>query len=276
MRYDATSAPERYHRSRALISADVDRWVNLVQEVLPRAGSTLLIDLGCGTGRFTVPLAEQWGASVIGVDPSQKMLREAAHHSRSRRIAYREGEAESIPLGANVAALIFMSNAIHHVKSLDQALREMWRVLQPHGIVFIRNYSLENLESLPYLQFFPEAMHISRNMIWPRSTWVEHFTSRGFAQLSQGTMLQEASPDFESYLRKIESRAYSDLALISDEAFARGIARMKEACASLGSGSVLEEVDYFVFQRGGSITKAWSRRGDPRGSGPALGVTIQG
>jgi len=112
MQYDSTAVPERYHRSRALASADVDRWVRLVQEVLPRAGSTLVIDLGCGTGRFTEPLAEQLGVSVIGVDPSQKMLQEAARHTRSRRIAYREGSAEAIPVGANVAALIFMSNAI--------------------------------------------------------------------------------------------------------------------------------------------------------------------
>jgi ubiquinone/menaquinone biosynthesis C-methylase UbiE len=250
MHYDSTAVPEKYHSSRALTSADVDGWVSLVQEVLPRTVSTLLLDLGCGTGRFTVPLAEQLGVSVIGIDPSQKMLREAARHTRSPRIAYVEGSAESIPLAASVAALIFMSNAIHHVTSVDKALREMWRVLQPHGIVFIRNYSLENLESLHYLAFFPEALHISRNMIWPRSTLVEHFTSRGFAQLSHGTVQQEASPDVGAYLRKIESRVYSDLTLISDEAFDRGIARMKEACTSLEGGPALEEVDYCVFQRG--------------------------
>jgi ubiquinone/menaquinone biosynthesis C-methylase UbiE len=249
MQYDSTAVPELYHRSRALTSTDVDRWVSLVQEVFPRAGSGLLIDLGCGTGRFTAPLAERLGVSVIGVDPSQKMLQEAAHHICSPHIAYREGSAEAIPLGVSVAALIFMSNAIHHVASLDQALREMRRVLQPQGIVFVRNYSLENLASLYYLQFFPEAMQISRTMLWPRSTLVAHFTARGFAHLTEGTMQQEASPEVEAYLRKIESRVYSDLALISDEAFGRGIVRMKEASTSLGSGPILEEVDYFVFQK---------------------------
>ena len=144
MLYDSTAVPERYHRSRALTSADTERWVRLVQRVLPCAGSTLLLDLGCGTGRFTVPFAEHLGVSVIGVDPSQK----AAHQTRSRRITYREGRAEAIPLGANVARLIFMSNAIHHVTNLDKSLQEMSRVLQPQGIVFIRNYSLENLSSL--------------------------------------------------------------------------------------------------------------------------------
>jgi ubiquinone/menaquinone biosynthesis C-methylase UbiE len=195
------------------------------------------------------PLAAQLGIYVIGVDPSQQMLREAARETSLSHIEYREGSAEAIPLDAHSATLIFMSNAIHHVQSLDKALWEMHRVLRPHGIVFIRNYSLENLESLHYLQFFPEARHISHEMIWPRSTLVEHFTARSFAKLSQGTVHQEASPDVEAYIRKIESRVYSDLALIPDEAFDRGIARMKEACTSLEGGPVLEEVDYFIFQR---------------------------
>src|SRR5262245_37512359 len=65
MLYDSTAVPERYHRSRALTSTDTDRWVRLVQQVLPCAESPLLLDLGCGTGRFTVPLAEHLGVSVI-------------------------------------------------------------------------------------------------------------------------------------------------------------------------------------------------------------------
>jgi ubiquinone/menaquinone biosynthesis C-methylase UbiE len=249
MNYDSTSLPERYHSSRTLTSTDVSRWVGLVQEFLPQTASTSLIDLGCGTGRFTVPLAERLGLSVIGIDPSLKMLREAERNTNFPHVAYRQASAESIPLDANSVALIFMSNAIHHLKSLDEALREMLRVLQPDGIVFIRNYSLENLKSLHYLRFFPEAMQLSREMIWPRRRLVDSFTAIKFAKLAQGTVHQEASPDYESYIRKIESRVYSDLALIPDEAFNRGIARMTETCASLPDGPITEEVDYFVFQR---------------------------
>jgi len=216
---------------------------------MPQSAGTVLIDLGCGTGRFTVPLAEQLGVVVIGIDPSQKMLREAELNTMPAQIKYRQGSAEAIPLDANSAALIFMSNTIHHVKCLDEALREMVRVLQPHGIVFIRSYSLENLESLRYLQFFPEAMQICREMIWPRHTLVENFTARGFAKLSQGTVRQQASPDFESYLRKIDQRVYSDLALIPDEAFTRGVTRMKKARPFFGRRPVMEDVDYFVLQR---------------------------
>jgi len=89
-------------------------WVSLVREVIPRLAGALLIDLGCGSGRFTAPLAEQLGIPVIGVDPSRKMLLEAARNTSSSLVEYREGSAESIPLEARSATLIFMSNAIHH------------------------------------------------------------------------------------------------------------------------------------------------------------------
>ena len=131
MHYDSTSLPERYHSGRALTSGDVSRWVTLVQEFVPQTPSTSLIDLGCGTGRFTVPLAEQLSVSVIGIDPSLKMVREAARNTNSSRIAYLRGSAESIPLDANSVGSIFMSNAIHHLKSLDHALGEMLEFFNP-------------------------------------------------------------------------------------------------------------------------------------------------
>jgi ubiquinone/menaquinone biosynthesis C-methylase UbiE len=188
-----------------LACADICRYETLGRpgsRDYPASAGAVLIDLGCGTGRFTVRLAEQLEVSVIGVDPSKKMLREAKQITSSPQVEYREGAAESIPLDANSAALIFISNAIHHVESFDEAVREMVRVLQPDGVVFVRNYSFENLESLHYMQFFPEAMQISREMIWPRSAFVQNFTATGFAKLSQGTVHQQASPDFDCYIRK--------------------------------------------------------------------------
>ena len=100
-----------------------------------------------------------------------------------------------------------------------------------------------------YLHFFPEAMNLSNEMLWTRSDLIEVFIENGFSILSHGTVDQEASPDFEVYFQKIMNRAYSDLALISDEAFKNGLSRMSEQRASLQGCPVREGVYYFVFQR---------------------------
>jgi trans-aconitate methyltransferase len=60
--------------------------VGLVQKVLPHEVRIVLIDLGCDTGRFTVALAEPLRVSMIGINPSQKMLREAARNTSSSHV----------------------------------------------------------------------------------------------------------------------------------------------------------------------------------------------
>lgn len=249
MRYDSTSIPERYHDARALAPDDLRYWVSLVEQVLPPEARGVVIDVGCGTGRFSVPLAEHLGVPVVGIDPSRRMLEEAGRSAGSPRVTYREGSAEAIPVEAGSVALVFMSNAFHHVRDLDQALRELARVLVPGGIVFLRNYSRENLDSLDYLRFFPEALTVSRAMLWPRGRLVEAFTARAFALVAQRTVRQEAAPDFEAYVAKIRSRVYSDLALIPDEAFHRGMAELEGDHRSGAGGPVMEELDCFVFRR---------------------------
>lgn len=127
----------------------------------------------------------------------------------------------------------------------------MGRVLCRDGIVFLRNYSFENLASLHYLQFFPDAFQRCRETIWTRDGFVERFATGGFSLSQLGTVKQQAAPDFTAYISKIANRVYSDLADISDNAFERGLADMKDSKHSFGDCPVMEEVDYFVFMRHG-------------------------
>lgn len=248
MLYDITDVPDKYHLGRSLQSSDMNYWINLVQNILPDFEDQVLIDLGCGTGRFSEPLSSQLRVPVIGVDPSLKMLGEATGESRPDTIEYREGTAEDIPVPDNFATLIFMSNAIHHIVDIGTALQEIKRALKPKGIIFIRNYSIENLQSLLYMPFFPDAFRFSQQMLWSREALINNFVEKRFTLITQGTVNQISSPDVETYIKKIESRVYSDLALISDEAFNSGINKLKKFCSPLVESTIMEEVDYFGFQ----------------------------
>jgi SAM-dependent methyltransferase len=58
-----------------------------------------VLDLGCGTGRFTGLLADLYGTAVIGVEPSRAMLagREPLDPTRA---AFLAAAAEALPLAA--------------------------------------------------------------------------------------------------------------------------------------------------------------------------------
>ena len=73
----------------ALEARYIDR---LIQKRRP--GATVLLDLGCGTGRHDAFL-EKLGYSVLGVDLSETMLAEAQHLSIPGRLEFQQGDVRS-------------------------------------------------------------------------------------------------------------------------------------------------------------------------------------
>src|SRR6185436_12064026 len=70
-------------------------WADAFRAAVPSTPLRRLLDVGCGTGRFTAFLADVFGAAVVGVDASVAML-EARSPAPGASLAF---------LGAEVAAL---------------------------------------------------------------------------------------------------------------------------------------------------------------------------
>ncbi len=138
---------------------------------------------------------------------------------------------------------------IHHLADFQRAAEGFARVLQPGGFVVVRNYLRDQLQHLPYLEFFPEALTFSMDSL-DSKTEVEHaFGRAGFQLVSYRHIEQPVADSPSQYLAKIRSRVYSDLAAISDEAFAAGAARMATAVSAGWHRSLTEPIGLFSFQR---------------------------
>ena len=62
MDYDASAISTVYDEARGLAPERLQQWIDLVaRDAAPRKGS-LIVDFGCGTGRFSEPLAERFCA----------------------------------------------------------------------------------------------------------------------------------------------------------------------------------------------------------------------
>ncbi|HWG34297.1 MAG TPA: class I SAM-dependent methyltransferase [Gemmatimonadaceae bacterium] len=96
----------------------------------PRPGERIL-DAACGTGRYTAAIAER-GATVIGVDFSERMLAEARR--RLPNIELRLGDLTK-PLGLPASSFdaVVCGQALKHLSSLDQPFAEFARLLRPSG-----------------------------------------------------------------------------------------------------------------------------------------------
>ena len=101
-------------------------WRNLLSVYVDQPEMSLVIDLGCGTERFSEILAAHFGVQVIGIDPSLKMLDQARRKPTIGNVFYWQGSAEALPLRDGCADLVFMSMAYHH--------RRRGRGAYPHSL----------------------------------------------------------------------------------------------------------------------------------------------
>jgi len=111
-----------YERGRPSYPPEAIDWL------LP-AGAMDVLDLGAGTGKLTVRLAER-GLSVTAVDPIPEML--DVLRSSLPTVPALLGTAEEIPLPAGSVDAVLVAQAWHWF-DVDRACAEVARVLRPGG-----------------------------------------------------------------------------------------------------------------------------------------------
>jgi ubiquinone/menaquinone biosynthesis C-methylase UbiE len=99
-----------------------------------------VLDVGCGTGYFSRRIAGAVSpdGTVVGIDPSEPMLAYATQHAPAN-CTFQVAGAEDLPFEDASFDLIVSSLAFHHIPTEQRgdAVREMFRVLRPRGMLLI-------------------------------------------------------------------------------------------------------------------------------------------
>lgn len=248
MDYDATDIPTAYDRGRDHGPEVLDLWMNVVSSHVKGQQIRTILDLGCGTGRFSEVLAVRFDAEVIGIEPSKKMLEQARSKVSDARIRYELGHGESIPLPADSVDLIFMSMVFHHFADPKLAASECRRVLRTGGTVFLRAGTCERIASYPYVDFFPESVRILEECLSTSAFVSEVFEEAGFQTVAEEVVTQEIAPNHTAYAEKLEAGADSVLVRLSESEFAAGMKALRSHAARVDDQAVFEPIDVFVFR----------------------------
>ena len=247
MDYDTTDIAATYDRGRDHGPEVLNLWMNVVSSYVEDQQVKTVLDLGCGTGRFTEALATSFDAEVVGLDPSTKMLTQARAKQRDPRVRYELGHAENIPLPNNSVDLIFISMALHHFDDQSVAARECHRVLKPEATLFLRAGTRDCIPSYPYTEFFPASWPILETTLSPRASIRENFEEAGFSTVAEDVVVQEIAPNHLAYAEKLAAGADSVLAQLTQKDFDAGIAALR-SYARTKNGPVVEPIDVFVFR----------------------------
>jgi len=181
--HDRSFDPQERH---ALQSAEREaKWHprSLLQQLGFQLGQSVL-DLGCGTGFWTLPLAEIVGVvgKVWALDVSPEMLEALVERKPPTQVQPLLSELPRIDLPEASVDSIWGAFVIHEVEPLEDLIVEMQRVLRPGGYLAI-------------LDWRPDAAHDAGPPFAHRlasDAIIRHLQAAGFQQVSQTWQNEDA------------------------------------------------------------------------------------
>jgi len=130
------------------LDSDFRRWLQPPDKVIERSGikrGMTVLDLGCGSGAFTIFVARAVGerGKVYAVDIQPAMLHQLerklakAENQEIRNIELKQASAYDLPFEDGTIDLVYMAAVLQEIPDRGRALREIKRILKPGGILAV-------------------------------------------------------------------------------------------------------------------------------------------
>ena len=201
-----------------------------LEQRLRRTPRGSLLDVGCGTGRWFTELAPLVDLAV-GLDRSPAMLLEVPRGETDSALV--NGSGERIPLRDGSFDFVFCVNAIHHLACAAAFVRAAANLVRPQGALAIVGLDPHQARDRWYLyDYFPEcrALDLER---YPSSEQIHDWMSAADLRGIEVVDVERIKRRFtggeilEDYF--LQRKASSQLALLSEVAWAEGLHRIRKA-----------------------------------------------
>lgn len=162
----------------------------------------VIADIGAGTGKFTVTLAER-GYSVYAVEPNADMRRQLAITlAPYSNVKIMDGTAEATALPDNTVDILTVAHALHWF-NLDAFRAECNRIVKPGGVVIAIYNHVPGREMTDFCKqtidmFFtsPATCTFPNPIEYTRDNWLAYITSLDDSPLPN-------DPGYDTYIAEL-------------------------------------------------------------------------
>jgi SAM-dependent methyltransferase len=247
--FDYAKVAENYDRLRGRDRNKLEQWVReAVHYCAPERTETVL-DIGCGTGRYTELLNRFFG-TVYGLDRSAEMLGVAAREHVADGLSFVRGDATSLPFDDSVFDMVLMVMSLHqigteNIGTLFMSIRDKLRekgalvlVTNSHSRMRRSNWAhfpgvvARDLERFPSIPFIISELKAAG------------FRKTGFVSVKKlfGTL------PVEDYLARVEGKYISTLSIMSEDEFRRGFLKFGSWVRSHYGNGVPDEQEFVLVK----------------------------
>jgi len=144
-----------YDGLNRVISFGIDiKWRKKVVKIVKASNPDTILDIATGTGDLAINLAETNASKIVGLDISRGMLdigkTKIKKKNLDSKIEMILGDSENMPFKDNTFDAITVAFGVRNFESLENGLKEIYRVLKPNGSFVILETSMPT--KTPYKQ----------------------------------------------------------------------------------------------------------------------------
>jgi len=215
----------------------------VLEALLHRSPGQTVLEVGCGTGVYSVAMAETGADVVYGLDLSRQMLRRAPARGGVVRL---QGAATALPFVDHALDMIFSINVVHHIENIGDYFREAFRVLQPGGMFCTATDSEAIIKRrVPLSRYWPATMPVELARYHDLETLRGEMAALGFVGIDG---CEEGMSFTLSDAAAYRDKAFSCLQLIPEDAFQEGLRSMESDLRS-GPLQCASELAFLWAQR---------------------------
>jgi demethylmenaquinone methyltransferase/2-methoxy-6-polyprenyl-1,4-benzoquinol methylase len=191
-------APQYDEATRYLSLGRDAYWKDRLVAGLPEQAAPVCLDLACGTGDLTRRLAAKYPEGIVtGVDLTEAMLTQARLQSQSGKIRYMVGDMGHTGLPDNAIDIITGGYALRNSGDLQEALREVHRILKPGGMAVFLDFSKPANRWLQYIG------HTILKLWGGTWGWILHRDPRVYTYIADSLAIYPDRPRLAALLQEI-------------------------------------------------------------------------
>jgi ubiquinone/menaquinone biosynthesis C-methylase UbiE len=228
--------PGRPLPSDRIAAADVDAdrypadnlafWVPLLVELGGITAGQRVLDVGCATGGFTIAIAEQTHAHVVGCDRSPSLL-VFAQTKPAGSVAWIAGDAQRLPFTSEAFDCVVLSLVLHQVPDRAGALTEAFRALRSPGVLVIRTILPEDLAARIPFRFLPALAQQQAALMPSLDELTGWATAAGFVRIRIRKVHRDKHLRLEEAKEAFGREAARHSRLLSQQQLDEGLHRMR-------------------------------------------------
>ena len=211
---------DRYDEDRA-------RWQDVPPDdtIASLSARAAVLDLGCGTGTYLRSQAMAFPSiRFFGADPSASMLGHAVAKVADARFV--RASADALPFADAAFSYVNLAYAFHHVVDKDAALADVVRVLGPHGRFRMTNVEPYSLQRWWVFTYFDGTYDNDMVRFWAPERVAAVLESLG-CDVDVSVTVRDVELPVADVRADAERRVISQLAVLDDERYDAGLARLR-------------------------------------------------